>query len=63
MDAADTEAGRPAVVGLLTETAHGYFDRFGFTRVDRSALLAKFAASAELTGACPASATAYLRGA
>jgi amino-acid N-acetyltransferase len=59
--AADAEAGRPAVVGLLTETAQGYFERLGFTRVDRSALPGESAASAELTGACPATAAAYLR--
>lgn len=63
LEAADAEAGGPVVVGLLTETAHGYFDRFGFTRVERSALPAEFAASAEVTGACTDTAAAYLRGA
>jgi N-acetylglutamate synthase-like GNAT family acetyltransferase len=30
--------GKPAVVGLLTETADGYFNPFGFAAVDREAL-------------------------
>jgi len=60
---ADTAAtGMPAVVGLLTETAHGYFDRFGFAAVDREALPSQMAGSVELTGACPATARACLRG-
>jgi amino-acid N-acetyltransferase len=53
--------GRPAVVGLLTETADGYFNQFGFAAVDREALPPQLAGSAELTGACPATARAYLR--
>jgi len=48
-------------VALLTETAAGYFPRFGFAAVDRGALPAALAASAELRGACPASAHAFLR--
>lgn len=59
--AADAQVGRRATVGLLTETAEGYFDRFGFARVDRDALPSALAASAELSGACPDSARAYLR--
>jgi amino-acid N-acetyltransferase len=54
------EHGR-AGVGLLTETAAGYFDRFGFAATDRAALPEALSASAELTGACPATATAYWR--
>jgi amino-acid N-acetyltransferase len=52
-------AGAP--VALLTETAAGYFPRFGFVPVDRERLPAALAASAELQGACPASARALLR--
>jgi amino-acid N-acetyltransferase len=43
------EQGR-AGVGLLTTTAAGYFDRFGFTATDRAVLPAALSASAELTG-------------
>ena len=53
------DAGAP--VALLTETAAGYFPRFGFTAVARDRLPAALAASAELRGACPASAHALLR--
>ncbi|MGH8893951.1 MAG: GNAT family N-acetyltransferase [Actinomycetes bacterium] len=59
--AADREVGAAATIGLLTETADGYFDRFGFTRVDRGDLPRELGASPELTGACPDSARAYLR--
>jgi amino-acid N-acetyltransferase len=52
-------AGSP--VALLTETAAGYFPRFGFTPVDRDQLPASLAGSAELRGACPTSARALLR--
>jgi amino-acid N-acetyltransferase len=52
-------AGAP--VALLTETAEGYFPRFGFIAVGRGRLPAALAASAELQGACPASARALLR--
>jgi N-acetylglutamate synthase-like GNAT family acetyltransferase len=45
-------------VYLLTTTAAGYFPRFGFQVVERSALPAALEASTELRGACPASATA-----
>jgi len=48
-------------VALLTVTAAGYFDRFRFTVTDRAALPVALSASAELTGACPATATAYWR--
>jgi amino-acid N-acetyltransferase len=50
-----------APVALLTETAAGYFPRFGFSAVDRKRLPAALSASAELQGACPASARALLR--
>lgn len=50
-----------APVALLTETAEAYFPRFGFTLVDRAALPAVLHSSAELRGACPASARAMLR--
>lgn len=43
---------------LLTTTAERFFPRFGFERVERSSLPAALAASAELRGACPASAVA-----
>jgi amino-acid N-acetyltransferase len=33
--AADADAGAVATVALLTETAAGYFDRFGFTEITR----------------------------
>ena len=55
------EAGT-ATVGLLTETADGYFDRFGFRPVDRADLPPVLQSSTELTGACPATASAYRRG-
>jgi len=48
-------------VALLTETAAGWFPRFGFHPVDRAALDPALAASAELAGACPATAQAFLR--
>lgn len=60
--AADTREGRRAGVGLLTETAAGYFDRFGFTATSWSGLPAALSASAELGGVCPSSAAAYWRG-
>lgn len=50
-----------APVALLTETAPGYFPRFGFTPIDRAELPASLAASHELHGTCPASAQALLR--
>ncbi len=52
-------AGAP--VALLTETAEGYFPRFGFVPAGRDGLPAALAGSAELRGACPASARALLR--
>ena len=63
LSAADAavEAGA-ATVALLTETADGYFDRFGFRAVDRTELPPALEASTELAGACPATARAYRRG-
>ena len=55
----DAPPGRP--VALLTETAAGWFPRFGFVAVDRAELPASLAGSEELRGACPASAQALLR--
>lgn len=48
-------------VALLTETAVGYFERFGFRQVPRADLPPALSGSVELQGACPASAQAYLR--
>jgi amino-acid N-acetyltransferase len=48
-------------VALLTETAAGWFPRFGFRPVQRAALDPALGASAELAGACPATAQAFLR--
>ncbi len=45
-------------LNLLTTTAEAYFPRFGFSVVPRSELPAALEASAELRGACPASAVA-----
>lgn len=53
--------GADAPVALLTETAEGYFPRFGFRPVDRADLAPVLGASAELRGACPVSARALLR--
>jgi amino-acid N-acetyltransferase len=48
-------------VYLLTETAERFFERLGFERIDRGEIPPALAASAELRGACPASATAMRR--
>jgi N-acetylglutamate synthase-like GNAT family acetyltransferase len=45
-------------VYLLTTTAEHYFPRLGFACVDRGCVPAAVQASAEFTGACPASAVA-----
>ncbi|HYF92184.1 MAG TPA: arsinothricin resistance N-acetyltransferase ArsN1 family A [Symbiobacteriaceae bacterium] len=47
-------------VALLTATADRFFPRFGFQRVERSALPPVLAGSEELRGACPASAVAMM---
>jgi len=54
----DVRPGTP--VALLTESAADYFRRFGFVRVERDRLPASLTASAELRGACPASAQAMV---
>ncbi len=51
--------GRP--VALLTETASGWFPRFGFHPVPRTELDPALHASVELTSACPQSAQAFFR--
>lgn len=61
LDAADQDAGTRATVGLLTDGAAGYYDRFGFVAVSREQLPPGLSASPELTRLCPASALAYLR--
>lgn len=45
-------------VYLLTQTAAGYWPRFGFVPTDRAGAPAALRASSEWAGACPASATA-----
>jgi amino-acid N-acetyltransferase len=50
-----------APVALLTETADGWFPRFGFHPLPRTDLPVALAASAELRGACPDTARALLR--
>lgn len=50
-----------ADVFLLTTTAERYFPRFGFTPVSRDDVSAPLLASAEFSGACPASATVMCR--
>lgn len=57
--ASDADGGGP--VALLTETAVGYVERFGFRSVTRPDLPPALSASEELRGACPATARAYLR--
>ena len=47
---------------LLTTTAEEYFPSFGFEKVERSSVPAELNDSAELKGACPASATVMRRG-
>jgi len=44
-------------IHLLTETAEGFFPRFGFTITTRDAVPAAVRTSVEFTTACPASAT------
>ncbi len=48
-------------VALLTTTADDYFPRFGFVPVNRDQVPTALQASAEFTGACPASARAFGR--
>ena len=58
LEAAD-EQGLP--VGLLTESTAGYFPRFGFSPGAWDQLPSALAASEQLRGLCPSSATAMLR--
>jgi amino-acid N-acetyltransferase len=44
-------------VYLLTETAAGFFPRFGFAVVDRASVSGAVTSSAEFTTACPSTAT------
>ena len=60
--AADLDAGAPASVTLLTQTADGYFPPLGFRAIARADIPAALNASAELTGACADTARAFLRG-
>ena len=58
------EEGRGAGVRevyLLTTTAEHYFPRLGFACVDREIVPAALRASAEFSGACPASAVVMRR--
>ncbi|MEO5904905.1 MAG: arsenic resistance N-acetyltransferase ArsN2 [Gemmatimonadaceae bacterium] len=53
------------ILYLLTTTAENYFPSFGFERVERSEVPDELGESAELKGACPATATVmrlYLQG-
>jgi amino-acid N-acetyltransferase len=59
--AALAAAGPHRRVALLTETAAAWFPRFGFQPVEWAALDPALAASAELSGACPASARVFVR--
>jgi amino-acid N-acetyltransferase len=61
LDIADAAVERTATVGLLTETADGYFERFGFMPIKRDRMPRSLSASQELAGACSDSARAYLR--
>jgi amino-acid N-acetyltransferase len=48
-------------VFLLTTTASGYFERFGFRSVDRDAVPPDIKESPEFSSICPESATAMVR--
>ena len=53
----DARSSGIGTVVLLTTTAERYFPRFGFERIDRSAVPDAVRESAEFRGACPESAT------
>lgn len=57
---AEAEAQDIRQLALLTTTATDYFPRFGFRTIPQSDLPSVLQASAELQGACPASATAMI---
>jgi amino-acid N-acetyltransferase len=59
----DSRAAGVRDVYLLTNTAEQYFPRLGFGCVDRQTVPAAMQASAEFTGACPASAVVMRRAA
>jgi N-acetylglutamate synthase-like GNAT family acetyltransferase len=59
LDAARSAGARE--IFLLTTTAADYFPKFGFRCVDRAMVPQPLQASAEFTGACPASATCMHR--
>jgi len=63
VEAVVTRAGKQGVgaLFLLTTTAEKYFSRLGFEVIDQDALPVALGASAELRGACPASAVAMRR--
>lgn len=58
---ADSDHGGPAPVGLLTESADGYFAERGFALVERARLPQALQTSPQLQGVCPSSAQAFLR--
>lgn len=62
LDAARHPGGehRPGSVSLLTETADSYFPAFGFALVPREDLPEILSTSAELAGACPDTARAFV---
>ena len=62
VQAMHTEARRLAIheVYLLTETATGYFPRFGFRPIERAVVSPAIQRSVEWTSACPASAQAMV---
>ena len=53
-------AGLPDVY-LLTTDAEGYFERLGFTRVDRATVPVEVKASGEFASLCPESATVMVK--
>ena len=57
---AELKARNVTTVALLTTTAEHYFAKRGFRAVERTALPTALAESAELKGACPATAIAML---
>ncbi|MGH7481762.1 MAG: arsenic resistance N-acetyltransferase ArsN2 [Longimicrobiales bacterium] len=57
---AATDAGARRIF-LLTTTAESFFPRWGFHRIERSAVPAALRESVEFQGACPATAAVMLR--
>jgi amino-acid N-acetyltransferase len=58
---AQAESRGIAALYLLTLTAEHYFPRFGFARVERTAVPAAVASTVEFTSACPASAIPMMK--